>query len=419
LPAGETRRIKALCSKDYSKRKNDKILFKTVRHPSKENMIAEEYKATLQGTLSRAQYLLLTLVVGCLQRLQDMRLERIAEALPIPILMESRRKKIQRFLSLEILSIEKIWFPCIKELMKKPEKCVKNGCVYLAIDRTNWGTINILAVSLIYDKRAVLVYWEFLDKKGNSNLAAQQRVLEKAISLFSEYKIVILGDREFCSVTLGKWLGEKGLYFCLRQKKTTNVSEDEQFYQEMKALGLAPGISLFLSEVAVTKTKGFGEFNLACKWKKNYRGFRTKEPWFILTNLGSLEEAVTSYQKRFGIEEMFRDLKSGGYNLEGSNLETERLSKLLIVAAIAHTSAILQGQMVKRMGTQKYVVRPESKRTSKRRHSSFYVGQHLHLWVGLQQIYEKTIQELMQISRHRLKNYILGQRAIELAMSVF
>ena len=46
-----------------------------------------------------------------------------------------------------------------------------------AIDRTNWGVINILTVSLIYDKRAVLIYWEFLDKKGNSNLATQKRVL--------------------------------------------------------------------------------------------------------------------------------------------------------------------------------------------------------------------------------------------------
>jgi hypothetical protein len=138
-----------------------------------------------------------------------------------------------------------------------------------------------------------------------------------------------------------------------------------------------------------------------------------------LTNLGSLEEAIKSYQKRFGIEEMFRDLKSGGYNLEGTNLEAERLSKLLIVTAIAHTSAILQGQMVKGKGIQKYVVRPESKRTSKRRHSSFYVGQHLHLWLGLRQMYEKIIQELRQISRHRLKDYIRGQRARLLAMSVF
>ncbi len=42
-------------------------------------MIAKEYKAILKGTLSRAHYLLLILVVGCLQRLQDMRLERIGD----------------------------------------------------------------------------------------------------------------------------------------------------------------------------------------------------------------------------------------------------------------------------------------------------------------------------------------------------
>lgn len=382
-------------------------------------MIAKEYEASLKRTLNQAQYLLLILLVGCLQKLQDMRLERIAEALPIPILMESRRKKIQRLLSLATLNIEQIWFPCVKEFLKNSEKYSKNGWIYLAIDRTNWGAINLLTVSLIYDKRAVLVYWEFLDNQGNSSLKAQQRVIEKAISLFEKDKIVVLGDREFCSVTLGKWLRDKGLYFCLRQKKTTNVAEDKQLYRAMKTLGLAPGTSLFLNEVKITKVGGFGEFNLACKWKKTYRGFTTKEPWFILTNLGNIEEAITSYQKRFGIEEMFRDLKSGGYNLEGTNLGKERLSRLLIIVAIAHTSAILQGEEVKKKGIQKYLVRPKSKRTSKRRHSSFYVGQHLHLWVGLQQIYEEIIQELMQISRHRSRNYVVGKRAIELAISVF
>lgn len=169
-------------------------------------MIAKEYEAVLKEHLNMAQFLLLTLLVGCLQQIQDMRLERLAEALPLTILMESRRKKIQRFLNLEVFSIEKIWFPCVKEFVKETDKYRKRkrGCVYLAIDRTNWGCINILTVSLIYDKRAVLIYWEFLGSKGSSNLTVQKRVIEKAISLFLEYKIVVLGDREFCSVTLGK-----------------------------------------------------------------------------------------------------------------------------------------------------------------------------------------------------------------------
>jgi hypothetical protein len=117
------------------------------------------------------------------------------------------------------------------------------------------------------------------------------------------------------------------------------------------------------------------------------------------------------------MEELFRGLKSVGYNLEGTNLGVERLSKLLIVTAIAHTSAILQGKEVKQKGIQKYIVKPESRRTSKRRHSSFYVGQHLHVWIGLQQMYEKIIAELMQISQHRLKDYIRGRRAMELALA--
>ena len=94
----------------------------------------------------------------------------------------------------------------------------------MAIDRTSWGAIHILMVSLIYDKRAIPIYWDILDKKGSSNLEEQQRVLEKILTLLSGHKIVVLGDREFCSVSPGKWLQKKSVYFCLRQKQSFVVS---------------------------------------------------------------------------------------------------------------------------------------------------------------------------------------------------
>jgi hypothetical protein len=291
--------------------------------------------------------------------------------------------------------------------------------VYIAIDRTSWGIINILMVSLVYDKRAIPIYWEFLDKKGSSNLEEQQRVLSKVLEVLSEYKIVVLGDREFCSVKLGKWLSKQAAYFCLRQKKSTNVKTKDGVYQEMRALGLIPGTKLFLNDVNITKEKGYGELNLACKWKKTYRGFKTKEPWFILTNFENVDTAIIAYQKRFDIEEMFRDFKSGGYSLEGSQLKGNQLSKLMIIITIAYASATLQGNQIKRMGIQEYVARPEKKYKSQRRHSSFYVGQHLYNWLQLHQIFQKSIEELMQISRYRLKDYLKGQRAIELALSTF
>ena len=64
----------------------------------------------------------------------------------------------------------------------------------------------------------------------------------------------------------------------------------------------------------VTKSLKFEGFNIACKWKRKYLGIMPEEGWFILTNLENLLSAIKSYKKRFSIEEMFRDLKGGGYN---------------------------------------------------------------------------------------------------------
>lgn len=380
-------------------------------------MIAKEYQKILKNELDYSTYLLLTLVVATLQLLKQVKLEVLAEALPLPILLESRRQKLRRFLRLEELSIETLWFPCVRALLSS--MFTSHDTIYLAIDRTSWGVINILVVSVVYDHRAWPIYWNFLEKKGSSNLTEQQEVLSKIIGLLSDYVPVVLGDREFCSPKLGKWLGDRNMYFCLRQKCDAKIQQNNGLYQELRDLHLTPGMKLFLNDQQVTKQKGFGTFNVACKWKRNYQGFKTKEPWYILTNFDNIDMAIQAYQKRFDIEEMFRDFKAGGYSLEGSKLEAKWLSKLMIVVAIAYTSATIQGKQIKRMGIQKYVARPETRMKGQRRHSSFYVGQHLHHWLRLQQLCQETVGELLQINRRWLNHYKKGQRAIELALSTF
>ncbi|TRT97342.1 MAG: hypothetical protein EWV61_19015 [Microcystis aeruginosa Ma_AC_P_19900807_S300] len=51
----------------------------------------------LENELGRARYLLLLMIVGTWQILKQAKLEILAETLPIPILFESRRKKLKRF----------------------------------------------------------------------------------------------------------------------------------------------------------------------------------------------------------------------------------------------------------------------------------------------------------------------------------
>ncbi len=98
---------------------------------------------------------------------KQVRIERLAACLPLPILFESRRPKIQTFLALEELKIKLMWFPLIREILPKLIKTGKR--IFIAFDRTQWKENNILMVSLIWKKRAFPLYWEFLEKRGASN----------------------------------------------------------------------------------------------------------------------------------------------------------------------------------------------------------------------------------------------------------
>ncbi len=128
--------------------------------------------------------------------------------------------------------------------------------------------------------------------------------------IFKDYKICLLGDREFCSVRLAQWLSQQSLSFCLRLKKNELIEFEDQIWLELDSLGLVPGTSLFFQGIKVTKNRGVTRFNVAAKWKRKISGVVPKEPWFILTNLKSLDLAITAYKKRFNIEQMFRDFKS-------------------------------------------------------------------------------------------------------------
>ena len=91
------------------------------------------------------------------------------------------------------------------------------------IERTDWKERNLFVASVICGKRALPVYWTLLDKQGGSNLGEQKKFLKPVLKLLTSYPVVVIGDREFQSVQLGKWLDEKGTAFILRQKKGTSL----------------------------------------------------------------------------------------------------------------------------------------------------------------------------------------------------
>ncbi len=173
--------------------------------------------------------------------------------MPMPILFESRRKKLQRFLSLSKLQINKIWFPVVKIWLGT--HFTSEEMVDVVIDRTSWACVNLFMISVVWDKRSFPVYFELLPKLGCSNIDEQKRIISQVLPVFKEHIICVLGDREFCSLSLANWLDEQNTKFCLRLKKNEFVEVQEKIYTELNMLGLSPGTSFFLQGVKVTKRK--------------------------------------------------------------------------------------------------------------------------------------------------------------------
>jgi hypothetical protein len=380
-------------------------------------MIPSFYQSHLKSQLSVAEYLLLNILVNVIQLIKEVNLESIANALPMPILFESRRRKIQRFLSSPKFKVSKIWLPLIAIWLKTYFQTSQT--IYVVIDRTKWSGINLLMISIVWDKRAIPVCFKLLHQKGNSNLAQQISTFSEVLGIFKNYQICVLGDREFCSVKLADWLDKQGLKFCLRLRKNEYIQQESQVWSELKNLGLVSGTSLFLQGVKVTKLKGFGYFNIAAKWKKKIGGVAPCEGWFILTNLEGLQVAISAYKQRFDIEEMFKDFKTSGYNLEDTKVTGERLESLILLIAIAHFSATITGQEIKDKGVQKYVGRIKEKSRITRRHSSFYIGLYGYTWSSFWDTCQELVEELMIINLNKRPYYQRGLRAMRLIQSVF
>lgn len=370
------------------------------------------YQTLLERYLTPAQLITLKMLVWLLQTQKQVRLERLAATLPLPIQQNSRRRHLQRFLNLDALSVVLLWFPVIEEILKRHFK--PGTQLIIVLDRTQWKENNVLMVSAIYQKRALPIFWVLLEKDGSSNLAEQQKVLRPVIRLLKQYKLVVVGDREFHSIELASWLQRKNVNFVLRQKQDTTFRQQKPKFQPLSSISIHPGSRQFYTNISLTQKAGKGRFNLAVYWKRKYRDRQEDEVWYLLTNLPDGDLAIKTYRQRFGIEAMFRDCKTGGYNLEGSRANPDRLVRLILLIAMSMTAAWLQGQRTQFQRQQSYVCRSQEKGRTRRRHSNFWIGLYGQNWVQAFHECQVWVEELIASIRNKQSFYQRGLRAITL-----
>jgi hypothetical protein len=147
-------------------------------------------------------------------RSKSLQVGQIITALPLDGARDSLKKRVQRFLKNDGVSVDVYYQPLAQRILRR---LVAGGArVHLTLDRTEWGAFNILYVCVGWRGRALPLLWRML-APGASSFAEQEELLAVVAGwLPPGARVLLLGDREFGTGVLAQWALHQGWGGCLR-----------------------------------------------------------------------------------------------------------------------------------------------------------------------------------------------------------
>jgi hypothetical protein len=323
------------------------------------NAIAESIKQLHPGGRGKghvaAHLHTLSLIISGIVGSAHSQLAEIATKAPGDDKLESRIKKIKRWLTNPDLTEELYWLPFAQALIQKLSRA-KNE-LKLVIDGSNVGEgCAALVVGVVYGGRALPVSWLVVKgTKGHFSQAQHLTLLEKVKPLVPKgVKVTFLGDGEFDGTLLQEAVAsEEGWQYVVRTAKNTLLRVGTT-WRRYSDFDLKPGEVKSLSGVGFS-SEGYGKLLAIGYWDERY-----DEPLYLISNLDCPYEALDYYKSRFRIETFFSDQKSRGFRLDKSQLShPERLSRLMIGCALAYWWLLYLGLVAREGGDDKQIHRTE------------------------------------------------------------
>lgn len=248
----------------------------------------------------------------------------------------SRYRRLQRFFAEVTIDFEMISSFIFRLFF------VTNGNWYLTMDRTNWkwgkADINILTLGIAFKGIAIPIYWELLDKRGNSDTEERVALIQKFITRFGKSCIAgLLADREFIGQEWFSWLIKEQIPFWIRVKDNLLTTDSRGRAVKVKALFRHLPLNHELSLYGKRTILGH-ELYVA--------GLRLVDgDYLIVVTPDYPGKAISKYAYRWEIETLFSCLKGRGFNFEDTHMtELERLKKLMALLAIAFCWAHKTGE---------------------------------------------------------------------------
>jgi hypothetical protein len=164
--------------------------------------------------------------------------------------------------------------------------------------------------------------------------------------------VILLGDRGFRTQALMRWCRSPhiGWHFRLRLKSNQRITLKDGRTWLLRELGLQPGQKGFLHDVSLGEER-YGPLHLALAWAKE-----AKEAWYLASDEPTEDTTLAEYGRRMEIEEELLDDKSGGFQLEATELnDAASVSRLLLVMSVAYLHTVSLGTFVVAHGLRESV----------------------------------------------------------------
>jgi hypothetical protein len=305
-------------------------------------------------------------------------LSKIAGKIPGPAKLVSTTRRLSRFVDNPAIHVREWYEPIARQWLETQWSYLQE--IRLIVDGTKVGFGHqLLMVSLAYRKRAIPIAWTWVSHvRGHSSAFKQLALLNYVRKLLPTGAAVFLvGDSEFGSVEVLKWLDLWHWWYVLRQKSDTSVWLNQS--NQWKPFGSfvhKAGESYWLGDGYLTSSKIYST-KLLIHWK-----IGEQEPWCLATNLPDQKMALKYYRLRMWCEEMHGDFKKHGFNLESTMLrDFLHLSRLTLAVAILYVWLISVGGRTIHQGLRHLVDRND------RRDLSIFQ-------IGLRYLQRRLINEL-------------------------
>ena len=277
----------------------------------------------------------LALLVATALDVRDVNLMELAAALPrAPERLDMRDQWISRLLGNALIDTDEVMAPFAREGLARASAHAPT--LVLMIDQSQVNAAHqMVMVSLRVGGRALPLAWRVRKTQGAIGFGEQRAALDRVAALLPEGVWPVLrGDRFYGSPALIAWCREQGWDWRLRLKQDVLVFEDGG--ETTLAQCLSRGEHR-LRNIELTEQRA--RTNVAMVHEAGH-----PEPWIIALSQTPSAHRAFDYGLRWGIEALFSDFKTRGFDLETSQIErTDRLDRLVLVLALALHGAVSTG----------------------------------------------------------------------------